>query len=403
MKIAHTVENGMGGMSAAARLEAYWERELGHDARLVFPEERGPWNREGVPVADFEFVKQCDVIVSHSTLGKNEQDLGIPFVLMCHGTPEHCYWSQRIAETGPYTALSNLAAHKNCAFIVTHWKRHIPFWSQIMPKERIRYVPPGVDLDAFTNEPADLSVFAGMEGKVNVLSAGRWRVPSCPFSMVNAFGLFAKNHFGARLHIAALTNFVGLSEIMDHMNSRGTLGIVGIHTSRLAEMYRACDFSITSHWDAGLTPREGLACGCQVVGSRGLDCTPYTADLFDLEACAEQMELAYADLKKDGRRVTAEKNRQRAVEHFDPKVAAEKMLALLTSIRPSDNARSWASSVELKVYGSEQEASEEIDRVKEVVKRRKAEEKAAKAQPAVGYRDVTNKATEEMQNACHQD
>ena len=39
------------------------------------------------------------------------------------------------------------------------------------------------------------------------------------------------------------------------------------------------------------------------------------------------------------------------------------MLALLTSIRPSDNARSWASSSELTVFPTKQGASDEIDRV----------------------------------------
>jgi len=367
MKIAHAVENGLGGMSAAARLEALWERKLGHDARLVFHKDRGYGNRDGVPVADFEFVRQCDVIVSHSTLGMHEQDLGIPFVLMCHGTPEHCYWSQNTAEGNfPYTALSNLGAHRNCAFIVTHWKRHIPFWAQIMPEERIRYVPPGVDLEAFTPGPADMSVFGGMGGKINVLSASRWRIANSPFRMINAFGVFAKRNYGARLHIVGMTNFVGLSDILDHMGHRGTIGMIGTNTSELPRLYRACDFSITGQWDAGLTPRESLACGCQVVGSSGLGCTPYTADVFDLNACADQMDLAYRDLNEDGRELTTAKNRQRAVDNFNPKVAAERMIALMQSIRPTGADRAWASPDSLVAYSSNKEA-----------------------------RDVTNKALEE--------
>jgi len=334
MKIAHTVENGLGGMSAAARLEVLWERKLGHDARLVFREDNGLGNRDGVPVADFEFVKHCDVIVSHSTLAMNEQELGIPFVLMCHGSPDYCYYIQHVAGNRTFTMQSTLAGHKNCAFVVVHWERHIPYWKQIMPGERIRYIPTSVDLDAFAPQEPNPAVLCGMGGKINVLSAGRWRMGCTPFSVVCAFGLFADRHPGAKLHLLGTSNFVGISEFLESMRLRNILGLIGVNSDDIPSLYAACDFSITSHWDAGLTPRESMACGCPVVGDIGLGCTPYMADQHDLVAFADEMDRVYSDIQNEGKSVISERTRASAVEQFHPKAAAERMIALMQSIRP---------------------------------------------------------------------
>jgi len=332
MKIAHTVENGLGGMSAVARLEVYWERKLGHDARLVFRKDEGLGNREDVPIADFEFVKHCDVIVLHSLLDQNVLELGIPVVLVIHGTPEYCFSVTRMTPARPYSQVREIMASANCAGGISYWKRHIPYWEQLVLPNSLRFVHPSVDLEAFTPGPPEMSVFGGTEGEINIVSTGRWRLSHDPFHAVHAFGVFQKRFPQAQLHIVGASNFVALGQLIQAYTYRRCMGMVTPHTARLVDLYRSADVCITGHNDAGLTVREALACGCQVVGDTALEGTPYTADQYDLEAYADQIEQAYTERQTLGRDAISARNRKSAEEHFDPERTAEETLAVLGEI-----------------------------------------------------------------------
>ena len=271
MKILHAAAitpHGCGLYETARDLAAA-ERELGHDARLI--DSTKPHNDRGVPTGNgYDFIKECDVIVSHSGPSKEMCKSGKPIVQIRHGRPRSTFLIESHGEGKIYSYLRNMRADKQHVAWVTMWPEHKPYWELVLGRE-VHVIPPPVDLKAFTPDGPKGYNWHGKGGAINVVVADMWRKDKDPFDVINGFAVFAKTHPGSKLHVFGNTSGMkAWPTLAACLTEHGWLGQTPGHVTGLANAYRAADMVITPHTCAVRTIREALACGCPVVCGSGI-------------------------------------------------------------------------------------------------------------------------------------
>lgn len=328
MRVAHVaiVTPHRAGLYETTRDLVAAERQAGIDARIIDPIKQIQMIDRSVPVVEPSFARECQVIVNHSGLSKELNKLKLPIIHVLHGRP---YGSFLLEQSGKIAILSYLQHIKNdprFKLFVTFWREFIPYWTTLLPKDKMRYAPPPIDLDRWTPDGPRGYNFHGHKGEINVVCADMWRDDKTPYHVINAFLLFSSRVEGAKLHIyGAPRKGAGWKILKGLLKEAKVLGEVpeGI-VKGLQNVYRAADCVITPHRIATRSIREPLACGCNVVA--GSNCyTPYHAHPEELSEYA--LQIVYATINTQ-----MPNNRQTAETYFDAKNTAKQFIELIDEV-----------------------------------------------------------------------
>ena len=316
MKICHAVAvtPHRCGLYETALDLARAERKLGHDARLI--DSTKMHADRGVPTGNgFNFIRECDVIVSHSGLSDAMRKSGKPVVQIRHGRPRSTFLIESKGEGKIYTYLRNMRDDKQFVAWVTMWPEHKPYWELLLDKE-VYVIPPPVDLEAFTPDGPTGYDWHGQGGDINIVVADMWRKDKDPFDVINAFAVFANFHGNAKHHVFGnLAQTRAWPTLAACLKDKGWLGQVPGHVTGLSNVYRAADMVITPHTIAVRTVREAMACGCPVVDGK--------------DGCPDDPAAFAKAMGEVGGSLNKKHTRAYAVEHFDSMKSATALLEII--------------------------------------------------------------------------
>jgi len=322
MKILHAaaITPHQCGLYETARELAAAERAVGHDARLI--DSTKAHVDRGVPTGNgWNFIRECDVIVSHSGPSAEMRESKKPVVQVRHGRPRSTFLIESSGGGNIYTYMRKMRDDPQFVAWVTLWPEHKAYWELLLGKE-VYVIPPPVDLETFTPEGPTGYKWHGRGGEINVVIADMWRKDKDPFDVVNAFALFAKTHKGAKLHVFGNTQHMkAWPTLKKCLEERNILGQAPGHVTGLANAYRAADMLITPHTMATRTVREALACGCPAV--TGNEAQPDHP---------EDFARAMNDVLLANRATVRASARARAEREFDPKMSATALLEIINGI-----------------------------------------------------------------------
>lgn len=328
MKVAHVavVTPHRAGLYETTRDLVAAERQAGIDARVVDPVNEITMVDRGVPVVERSFAQECQVLINHSGLSKELNQLQLPIIHILHGRPYNSFLLEQSGKIAIYSYLRRIRNDRRFKLFVTFWRDFVPYWATLLPRDKIHCLTAPVDLQHWTPDGPAYN-FHGHSGKINVVCSNMWRDDKTPYHIINAFLLFATRVQGARLHIYGAPQKGTAWEILKSLlREAGVLGEVpaGI-VKGLQNVYRAADCVITPHRIATRSVREPLACGCNVVMAPGNHYTPYQADPEDLEAYASQIGNAALNGKNS-------LNRLKAEDCFDARHTAHQFISLLEKV-----------------------------------------------------------------------
>ncbi len=274
IKVAHSVvvTPGRCGLYETTRDLIDHVRGEGVDARMVDPDKErnklhpaAPDDR-AVPIADMEWAKSADIIVSHSGLGEVLEKVDVPFIHVAHGRPRSSFISEVTGSTPIYSYQFGLNKDPRFKAIVNFLPEHVPYHKVMMPNKDIYSITAPVDLDKWTPEGPSGYKFHGHAGAINVVCTDAWRDDIDPFVVVNAFALFAREVKGAKLHIyGGDPARKGWGALIKTIRDSGHMGEYTSWVNGLENVYRAADMLITPHNIEVRSIREAMACGCPVV------------------------------------------------------------------------------------------------------------------------------------------
>lgn len=282
---------------------------------------------------DMEWAMKADIYIRHSLLPTCVQNLGKPLVMAVHGRPESSY---RLEESNTVPAISTFQKRgedKRYKAFLVFWQEYMLFWSTIIPKEKLFYIPAPVDLQYYAPFGKPFQ-FGEHNGSPNILICDIWRDDVIPFNMIVAALEFQQKYCKtAKIHMLAVQGKVlsTLAPILKGVKEAGALGVISGQIKEINEFYAAADMVITPHVIATRTVREPLACGIPVVAGSGNKYTPYTANPMDTSAFAKAINECWEDLRDDGKTVR-EYARKIAESCFNPKRTGEAMKQMLARI-----------------------------------------------------------------------
>lgn len=340
MKVAHiaVVTPHRAGLYETTRDLVAAERQAGIDARIIDPVNHITTVDRDVPVVDQSFASQCQVIISHSGLSKELNKTSLPIIHVLHGRPHSSFLLEQAGKIPVYTYLKRIATDPRFKRFVTFWPSFIPYWTAILPQDRVCAITAPVDLEHWTPNGPSGYQFHGHKGQINVVCASLWREDETPYHILHAFLLFARTTPGAKLHIyAAPQKGAAWAVLKSLLKEAGALGEVAGFVEGLDNVYRAADVAITPHRIATRSVREPLACGCNVVMAPGNQYTPFQADPQNLPAYAAQITRAVTEqacpCPQPCRRVHRQaQNRKTAKLFFNPEDTATEFIALIREV-----------------------------------------------------------------------
>ncbi|MCJ7829460.1 MAG: FkbM family methyltransferase [Dehalococcoidia bacterium] len=225
-----------------------------------------PGSKDGwLTTSDISIADDADILVRHTMIPNELENSGIPLVMAIHGRPESSFLLDEQGHTPVVEGFHNKG--KDCRYkaFFTFWKEHIPFWSKIIPTEKLHYVPAMVDLMEWRpgGEKFD---FGKLNGNPNILIADVWRDDVRPFNEVMAVAEWIKMVCpSARLHIAAAPTGKGANVLWRKLREEGVLGYASGQTSMIKKLYAACDVVVTPHTIATRIIRESCAMAIPVI------------------------------------------------------------------------------------------------------------------------------------------
>ena len=285
-----------------------------------------PWTEDrGICNVPFDFVKDADLIVSHAGMSPKLLELKKDYIHVAHGRPYSSFLIEHSEQSAIYSSYEFTGRQKNLIAAITLWPEYVDYLSLLFPK--LYAFDAFVDLDKWKPVESDYN-FSGQKAEINVVCADIWRLDKDPYHILNAFRLFHKKYPQAKLHIYAAKQDLGWNCLIGKMRELGMIGEIQGMVPHLHQIYTAADVLITPHKIATRTIRESLASGLQVVAGLSNRFTPYTADVEDLPAFADQIEKAWLEKSEESRK----RNRHVAEDKFNPEVNIKQFCDLYESI-----------------------------------------------------------------------
>jgi FkbM family methyltransferase len=222
--------------------------------------------------SDVSVAEEADILVRHSAIPNYLENAGIPIVMALHGRPES---SLILDETGQIPVIEGMNNKgKDCRYkaFFTFWPEHLPFWSRIVPPDKLHCIPAMVDLMEWRPGACEKFDFGDLAGNPNILIADIWRDDVRPFKEIMAVAQWIKEHcFRARLHIAAAPTGPGAQVFFKALRDEGILGYAVGQTKDIKALYEACDVVVSPHRMATRIVREAKAMATPVTTIDKLD------------------------------------------------------------------------------------------------------------------------------------
>lgn len=337
MKIAHFSIWGPNrcGLFETTRDLILAERSVGIDARMIACHRDTfkwlePQSDNGFKSEKLLWSFNSDIIVRHTCIPTQVQSAGIPIAMAMHGRPES---SARLeCKDGEHTPIIRIYAEKihdqrHKAFF-TFWPEHLDVWSNIIPKNKLFYVPACVDLNKYARTEKRSPWRGPWNGFPNILIPDVWREDVIPFNVIFAAAKFARKYKKAKIHICGCP--VDYQKVMvpffSQLRQEGILGFVSGQIREIKQMYGGADMVVTPHVIATRVIRESLSFGIPVVAGEGCKYTPYTANPNDIDAFADAIERCWSDPVDDY------EPRKMAEENFSYEKTGEAMKDVINAI-----------------------------------------------------------------------
>lgn len=281
------------GLYHTARDMVLAERLVGIDAGFIAIDDNAvalPKQKDG----NFEsetvtWAGNADILVRHTCMPTLLHNSGKPVVMAMHGRPES---SMRLEQQKNkiITSYYNKSYDARYKAFITFWPEYMDIWSNLIPPDRMFYVPAMVDLEQFKpdNEKFNLGDY---DTKPNILIADLWREDITPFNTLFAAVKFVKK-CGGKIHMAGIPQecLSAMAPFLTNLRNEGVLGHLFGQIKHIKNMYASADIFVTPHVIATRTIREALASGVPVVAGKGCRYTKFQANPMDIDAFAEAIE-----------------------------------------------------------------------------------------------------------------
>lgn len=273
--------------------------------------------------------KNADILIRHSMFTEPIARVGIPLIMAMHGRPEYSYMLEHYGSSPVMKIMCNHETDAKYSAYISFWEEHELFWSLMMPKRKIHYLPSVVDLKKFNPEGEQYGA-GKWTGHPNILICDMWREDITPLSVLMASAKFKQKYCPeAKVQLFGLPpagkGFI--SEFAERLRSASLIEDANAIVPFLPAVYRSADILVTPHSIATRVVREALASGLPIVAGSGCKYTPYTADPRDPEAFAYQINCCWENLQ-DCKAKVKSKARKVAEQSFNYDFAGKAMLEL---------------------------------------------------------------------------
>jgi len=278
---------------------------------------------EGVKTIEPKWSYDADILIRHSFIPFEIDELKKPTIMMLHGRPEGSFLLDIYGINPVYTFVSKNNTYK--AFLV--FLKEVVFnWSLIIDSSKLFYVPAPVDLTKFLPEG---QTFSFQTNQPNILCVDAWREDVTPYNVLLAAVKFVKE-FGGKIHIFGVPfNSKIKSLLLDSLQAKGFIGEIFPLIDNISDVYRSADMVITPHIVATRVIRESLACGLPIIAGGKNNFTSYYANPRNIDEFATEIGRCWQDskngeLRKECRRI--------AEKEFSLEKTGKEMKAILELI-----------------------------------------------------------------------
>ena len=319
MKIAHfaVYSPNLSGMYATVKDLIRAERLQGIEAEFIdynIDNSGKPFSKVGYHDEDIVTIspdwacEEADIIVRHSLITEPISRIGTPIIMAMHGRPEYSYMLEHYGKSPVMQIMCNHETDTKYSAYLSFWEEHELFWSLMMPKRKVHYVPSVVDLKRFNPDGAKYTT-SKWNGRPNILVCDMWREDVTPFNAAMGVVKFKQKYcHDAKLQLFGLPpagkGFV--SSFAERLLAADLVGETNALVPHLDTVYRGADILVTPHSIATRVIREALASGLPIVAGTGCKYTKYTADARDPEALALQIQRCWMDLIDNPEKVKSE-------------------------------------------------------------------------------------------------
>ena len=345
LKVAHFAAFGpnRSGQYATVHDLILAERKQGVDAQFIdmnpcdcCHQNLGRVDREhaGIKTVNKNWAKEADILVRHSLIPPEYEQLNKPIILCLHGRPENSFLLEHYKKTPVFSLLHDLYTDDRYFAFITFWKEFLPHWEYMIPTGKLFYVPSMVDQEKFSCEGKKFEF--NPNAKPNIMVADMWREDTTPFNVIIAAAQFIKEYEPeGRIHAFGLpAKQVHPAQILAHrLNIHKVWGKGYVLQDNIQEMYRAADLLVTPHNMGTRVIREALSCGCPVVAGSGAEkYTPYTASARDISGFTTAIKRCYDDIKLHGQSIR-DTARKKAEGHFNLEQAGQAMCQVFEHVQ----------------------------------------------------------------------
>jgi len=308
------------GLYEAARDMVIADRLAGHEAELV---DTGPTvngvHGEGKPgqvdarggtevrTAEPGIAYSADLFVAHA--GYLDQwivQTQAPVIWILHGRPAACFRPEQFGSGNSYSCLASIARWPRVRKMVTFWPHHVPYWSPIIPPEKLVCLPaPPVDGKRFSPE-GPTHDFGAMGSTWNIAVAESWREDVDIYEISHGALELARQMAGVKFHFYSMENPLRCWEhLLSEFRRLGALGEVWARRPNIEEIYRAADIVLSPQRIATRVVAEALCCGTPVVAATGCQVATATAPQDEPEQVAFAIKELILQLHADAGEVKA--------------------------------------------------------------------------------------------------
>jgi hypothetical protein len=224
------------------------------------------YGADGITPAPHKECDNSDIICYHHNMIEtyfDEPHRNIVFFL--HGTPEFSFFTENHTNDRALSLIVGLAQRKIPKAFITMWKRHIPFWHNLLKDTEIHYVPAWTNVSEYkiVKHKPDPSI-------IHIAMMDFWRLTREPIGLFTAIDILRRNSkkkiivdvWGAanELNSAHVACFQYLMEY-------GTINIKGITNNPVRDIYESNDLILSMSSEETRVIREAYSCGVPVIRS----------------------------------------------------------------------------------------------------------------------------------------
>ena len=264
--------------------------DCGHGGKAIV---REGLKDDGLETLPLEWAMDADLIIRHSAIPKEIDDLGTPVITALHGRPEGSFLLEYYGKGAIINEINKVKNKQNHAGFLNFWEEHLFHWSQMLGGKEILYIPAPIDISRHgLNEKYE---FKGKSGSPNIIIADRWREDITPYNLLMAVAYF-KEYFNkdAKVHVYGIPGNVPKS-FLKSFNDLGILGEALPPVKRIAQIFGSADILLTSFIMATRVVREAMANNLRFVAGEGCRYTKYSADPRNTKLYAEEINRCLND------------------------------------------------------------------------------------------------------------